>query len=105
MVLNLKRLNNFIPYKHFKMETFENYLTIISKGTYMASVDLRHAYYSITCIKIAEEQQKYLRFTSCTWDNKIFQFTCLENGVSEGPKLFTKLLKPVYCKVTKYGIC
>ena len=53
MVLNLKKLNEYIPYKHFKMETFENALTLISKGSYMASVDLRHAYYSI---QIAEEQ-------------------------------------------------
>jgi ribonuclease HI len=97
MVLNLKQLNKFIPYKHFKMETFENALTLISKGTYMASVDLRHAYYSI---QIAEEQQKYFRFA---WDGKIFQYTCLANGVSEGPRLFTKLLKPVYAKLRSMG--
>ena len=97
MVLNLKKLNEYIPYKHFKMETFENALTLISKGSYMASVDLRHAYYSI---QIAEEQQKYFRFT---WNDKIYQFTCLVNGVSEGPRIFTKLMKPVYAKLRSLG--
>lgn len=90
MVLNLKQLNEYIPYKHFKMETFESALTLISKGSYMASIDLRHAYYSI---QIAEEQQIYFRFT---WNDQIYQFTCLVNGVSEGPRIFTKLMKPVY---------
>ena len=56
----------------------------------MASVDLRHAYYSV---RIAEEQQKFLCFR---WQGKIYQFTCLPNGVSEGPRLFTKLMKPVF---------
>ena len=97
MVLNLKALNEHIPYKHFKMDTFENSLTLITKGTYMASVDLRHAYYSV---HIAEEQQKYFRFA---WKGQTYQFTCLVNGVSEGPRIFTKLLKPVYAKLRSLG--
>ena len=67
MVLNLKSVNNYAPYKHFKMETFEKALTLINRGMYMASVDLRHAYYSV---KIAEEQQKFFRFI---WQNQIYQ--------------------------------
>ena len=97
MVLNLKKLNEYIPYKLFKMETFENALTLISKGSYMASVDLRNAYYSI---QIAEEQQKYFHFT---WNDKIYQFTCLVNGVGEDPRIFTKLMKPVYAKLRSLG--
>lgn len=97
MVLNLKKLNQHIPYKHFKMETFENALTLITKDTYMASVDLRHAYYSIP---IALEQQKYFRFT---WNGQIYQYTCLANGVSDGPRIFTKLMKPVYAKLRSMG--
>ena len=97
MVLNLKSVNNYAPYKHFKMETFEKALTLINRGMYMASVDLRHAYYSV---KIAEEQQKFFRFI---WQNQIYQYTCLANGVSEGPRIFTKLLKPVYAKLRYLG--
>ena len=47
MVLNLKKLNEYIPYEHFKMDTFEKALTLVTKGSYLASVDLKHAYYSI----------------------------------------------------------
>lgn len=97
MVLNLAKLNKVIPYKHFKMENFEQAIRIINKGDFLASVDLRHAYYSV---KVAEEQQKFLCFT---WQGVIFQFTCLPNGISEGPRLFTKLLKPVFATLRKEG--
>ena len=63
----------------------------------MASVDLRHAYYSV---RIAEEQQKFLCFR---WQGKIYQFTCLPNGVSEGPRLFTKLMKPIFATLRQRG--
>ncbi|XP_013393685.1 uncharacterized protein LOC106161315 isoform X3 [Lingula anatina] len=97
LILNLKKLNRFIPYQHFKMETFEKTLPLITKNVKMGSVDIRHAYYSI---KLADEQQKFFRFQ---WRDKIYQYTCLPNGVSEGPRLFTKLLKPVFGKLRSLG--
>ena len=97
LILNLKKLNEFLPYYHFKMDTFESTLNLITKDMYMCSIDLRHAYYSI---KIAEEHQVYLRFS---WKNKIFQFVALPNGLAHGPLIFTKLLKPVYSTLRNKG--
>lgn len=97
MILNLQKLNEHINYKHFKMENFDQAIRLINKDAFMASVDLKHAYYSI---KIAEEQQKLLCFK---WQGRIFQFTCLPNGVSEGPRLFTKLMKPIFAKLREMG--
>lgn len=97
MILNLEKLNRHIDYKHFKMENFEQAVRLVNRGDYMASVDLRHAYYSI---RIAEEQQKLLCFR---WQDKIYKFTCLPNGVSEGPRLFTKLMKPVFATLRQRG--
>lgn len=57
MILNLEKLNEHIVYIHFKMENFEQAVRLINKDCYLASVDLKHAYYSV---KIAEEQQKFL---------------------------------------------
>lgn len=34
VILNLKSLNKFIPYKHFKMDTFESALYLVSKDTF-----------------------------------------------------------------------
>jgi hypothetical protein len=41
------------------METFESALKLIKPFSYFASIDLRHAYYSIN---MAENDQKFLRF-------------------------------------------
>lgn len=97
MILNLQKLNEHIEYKHFKMENFEQAIRLINKDAFMASVDLRHAYYSV---KIAEEQQKFLCFK---WQGMIYQFTCLPNGVAEGPRLFTKLMKPIFATLREQG--
>ena len=97
MILNLKTLNESITYHHFKMDTFEIALKLIKPNCYMASVDLRHAYYSIN---VAESQQVKLRFV---FSDKIYQYTCLPNGISCAPRLFTKLLKPVFSTLRQLG--
>ena len=97
MILNLKRLNEDVVYHHFKMDSFERAVSLVKKGIFMASVDLRHAYYSV---HIAEEHQKYLCFK---WGDKIFQYTCLPSGLASAPRLFAKLLKPVFAKLRSLG--
>ena len=97
IVLNFKELNTHIPYTHFKMENFGQAIRLINAGDYLASVDLRHAYYSV---KVADEQRRFLCFQ---WNGTINRFTCLPNGVSEGPRLFTKLMKPVFATLREWG--
>ena len=63
----------------------------------MASIDLRDAYYSVP---IAKEHQKYLKFT---WQGNLYQFTCLAQGLSSAPRLFTKLMKPVFSSLRELG--
>ena len=64
---------------------------------HMASVDLRDAYYSIP---IAIEDRKYLMFE---WQGSYYQFTCLPNGLACTPRMFTKILKPVYSHLRMLG--
>lgn len=97
MILNLKPLNKFVDYHHFKMDTFRTALKLIRPGCFMASVDLKDAYYSIP---IAEEDRKLLMFQ---WKGKYYQFTCLPNGLSSSPRIFTKILKPVYACLRSIG--
>jgi hypothetical protein len=77
------------------MDTFENAIKIITKNCSMASIDLRHAYYSVP---VATEHQTFLQ-----WKGKIYQYTCLPNGISSAPRSFTKLMKPVYSKLRTLG--
>ena len=58
-------MNEYIELHHFKMETFESALKLIKPFSYFATIDLRHAYYSIN---MAENDQKFLRFQ---WREKI----------------------------------
>ena len=56
----------------------------------MTSIDLKDAYYSIP---IAEEHQKYLKFI---WRDQLYAFTSLPMGLTSGPRIFTKVLKPIF---------
>ena len=87
MILNLKQLNEFVSYYHFKMDTIQTALKLMRPGCFMASVDLKDAYYSVP---IALEDRKYLKFE---WQGSYFQYTCLPNGLACAPHLFAKILK------------
>ena len=59
MILNLKPLNKFVDYHHFKMDTFRTAFKLIRAGCLMATLDLKDAYHSVP---IAEEDRKLLVF-------------------------------------------
>ena len=90
MILNLKELNKFIVYRYFKMDSLKTVTDLMTQGCYMASVDIKDAYYTVP---IATEHQKFLKFR---WRDKLYQYTCLPNGLASAPRIFTKLLKPVF---------
>ena len=67
MILNLKRFNQHVEYQHFKMDSVWTAIRLITPNCYMASIDLKDAYYSVP---IAKPHQKYLKFE---WNNMLFQ--------------------------------
>ena len=69
------------------METLNHILKLIKLNCYMASLDIKDAYYTIP---VAEAFQKYLKFI---WKGKLLKFCVLPNGLSPCPRQFTKLLK------------
>lgn len=83
LILNLKPLNEFVSYYHFKMDTIQTALKLMRPGCFMASVDLKDAYYSIP---IAAEDRQLLKFE---WEGNYFHFTCLPNGLASASRLFT----------------
>lgn len=97
LILNLKNLNEFVTYHHFKMDTLYSILKLVEKNCYMASLDLKDAYYSVP---IRESDRIYLRFL---WQGILYQFTCLPNGLSSCPRKFTKLLKPPLSELHQLG--
>ena len=47
MILNLKALNQFVKCHHFKIYTVWSAICMLRPGYYMASIDLKDAYYSV----------------------------------------------------------
>ena len=97
IILNLKEFNEFVEYEHFKMENAVTAIQMMRRGCFMASIDLRSAYHSVP---IKKEHRKYLKFI---WRGQLFQYTCFPNGLSNCPRYFTKLMKPVYAFLRSQG--
>ena len=79
------------------MDTLETVTRMMKPGCFMASVDLKDAYYTVP---IHSDHQKYLKFV---FNGTLYQYKCLPNGLSSAPRIFTKLLKPVYSTLHNKG--
>ena len=90
LILNLKELNQHVRYRHFKMESIWNAIQLMEPRCYMASVDLKDAYYSV---HVCKNHKKYLKFS---WNGTLYKFTCFPNGLALAPRKFTEQMKPVY---------
>ena len=97
MILDLTWLNKFIEYQHFKMSGLNTAKEMLRRNCWMASIDLKDAYYSVP---IAYQDRKYLRFR---WRNVLYQYTVMPNGLACAPRYFTKLLNPVFAFLRNNG--
>ena len=57
MILNLKNLNSHVEYNKFKMDTLQSILKLVTPGCYMATIDLKDAYY---LVPVAQEHRNVL---------------------------------------------
>ena len=85
-VINLRKLNEFVEYFHFKMETLQHVTELLKRDAYFTSIDLENAHFSIP---ISKNLRKYLKFI---W-NVLYEFVCLAFGLSSAPRVFTKIMK------------
>lgn len=97
-VFNLKHLNQFVRYDHFKMEGIHMLRDLLKPNDFLAKIDLKDAYFTMP---IWKNHQKFLRFI---WQDTQWEFLCLPFGLASAPRLFTKILKPVVGLLRKQGI-
>ena len=97
-VINLKKLNQSVKTKHFKMESIHMLKDLLKAGDWMAKIDLKDAYFMIP---IAQEDRDFLCFE---WKNKNYHFNCLPFGLSSAPWVFTKTTKPVVAALRELGL-
>ena len=88
-ILNLSHLNDHVEKVHFKMENLKSALQLVKRNCFFGKVDLKDVYFSCG---VNHRSKKYLKFL---WQGELWVFTCLANGLSPAPRVYTKLLKIV----------
>ncbi|KZS04654.1 Uncharacterized protein APZ42_032360 [Daphnia magna] len=100
-IFNLKNLNLFVSYEHFKMEGTDKLKYLIRNNDYLVKLDLQNAYFLVPVVK---EHQKFFKFF---WKGIIYQYVwsvCLPFGLSSAPRVFTKVMKPLIARLRALGI-
>ena len=87
LCINLKALNKFIPYKHFKMEGLHCLKYLLEINDFLCKIDLKNAYFSVP---LCMSSRKFVIFA---WSGKLYHFLCLCFGLGPASRIFPKLLK------------
>lgn len=98
LIIDLSPLNAYIHKEHFKMDNLNSAIDLMSPNSFLASIDLKDAYYTLP---IAEFFQPYICFQ---WDSKIYMFHVMPFGLTSAPRYFTKILKPPMSCLRKKGV-
>ena len=88
-VIDLSPLNEFIHQTPFRMETPSSVLLAVRKNDFLASIDLKDAYFQIP---VYPSSRKLLRFVS---NDTVYQFRALCFGLSTAPQVFTRVFAAV----------
>ena len=69
LILNLKELKEFVKYEQFKMDGINTIINMVTRNCFMATIDLKDAYYSVVISRLF---QKFLKFK---WKEKTKNFS------------------------------
>ena len=81
-ILNLKYLNEECFTYHFKMETIKQVIHMITPNCYLASLDIKNAFYTVP---IFEQHKKYLKFLN---SGIPYQFEVMPNGYLDAMSVY-----------------
>ena len=87
IILDLSDLNLFVQKIRFRMDSLSDIINLIQPGDYFTSIDISDAYY---CIAMHILSMPYLTFIFL---NVYYQFTCLPQGLTSAPRIFTKIIR------------
>ena len=97
-ILNLKPFNQYLIKRKFKMETLQSVIAIMQPGNWLASVDLKDAYFHVP---MARKYRKFLRFII---NGVALQYTVTPFGLSPAPMLFTKIVLVLIAWLRSRGV-
>ena len=98
VILNLKVLNSYIRKSSFKLEGYDQIISMINRHDYFVSIDLQDAFIMIS---MHETCFKYLCFD---WDKYRLQYRCMPFGMTSSPRIFTKVFKSVLTFLRSRGL-
>ncbi len=102
LILDLSPVNFFIKKQKFKIEDYKEALIFLEEAKYGFCFDLKSAYQHV------EIHPDFVKFLGFSWvfngRREWFQFNVLCFGISTGPRVFTKLLKPLVARWRAEGI-
>ena len=97
-ILNLKLFNFIVCKTSFRMATLKSVIAVMWPHQWMASVDLKDAYFHI---RVVSTHCQYLRFH---WLGQIYQLKALPFRLSSAPRVFTKTLAPFVAWLMLMGV-
>ena len=98
LVANVKKLNTFVKKEKFKLDTVKQVMLLMDSHCWMQTTDLKDAF---NAVPLHKDQYALFRFIV---KNQHYEFTRMPFGISIGPWVFTKLLKPVIGYFRELGI-
>ena len=82
-ILNFIKFNQYYTLtEHFKMESIKNVINMLKPGVFLASIDIKDAFYSVL---VSPGHKKHLWFL---WKGNIYQFLAMPNGYIDAMSIF-----------------
>ena len=98
VILNLKRINVFIPPQHFRMESLAAVLPQLLKEDWAVTLDLQDAYLHVP---IHPSSRHLLCFA---YKDQVYQYQVLPFGLKDSPWVFTRLVAVLIVSLRQSGI-
>ena len=98
MILDLRRLNNFVSTPRFTMEDIRKVRPLLQAGDWMTSIDLKDGFHHVP---IHPDHQQHL---GMSWQGQTYIWTHLPFGLSASPYIFCKTLRETINILRRQGI-
>lgn len=97
-IFNLRRLNEFLSPKKFRLVNHFTVTTFLQRNDFMVKIDLSQAYNHVLV------KPSHRRFLLFVYRGKTYSMRCLPFGLATAPHIFAALTNWVACKMREYGL-
>ena len=80
------------------MDSYGSIMALISRGDFFISIDLTDAYHAIAIHPL------FRKFLTFIFLGVYYQYTCLPQGLTSSPRIFTKVMKAVLTYLRSFAI-